>query len=66
MVDAMSEKTVVARFYRLANVREPVRERLAELSRENRRLTGRDIMRVEFGAMRFASVRADHELSRAS
>ena len=45
----MSEKTIVARFYRLASGREPVREWLAELPREDRRLIGRDIMRVEFG-----------------
>ena len=45
----MLEKTVVARFYRLASSREPVREWLAGLPREDRRLIGRDAMRVEFG-----------------
>ncbi len=45
----MPEKVVVAKFYRLAGGREPVREWLAGLSREDRRLIGRDIMRVEFG-----------------
>ena len=43
------EKTVIARFYRLASGREPVREWLSGLSREDRKLIGRDIMRVEFG-----------------
>ena len=45
----MSEKTVVARFYRLASGRELVREWLTELPREDRGLIGRDIMGVEFG-----------------
>ncbi len=45
----MPEKTIVARFYRLASGREPVREGLAGLPREDRRLIGRDIMGVEFG-----------------
>ena len=45
----MPEKTVVARFYRLASGREPVREWLAGLPREDRRLIGRDVMKVEFG-----------------
>ena len=43
------EKIVVARFYRLASGREPVREWLMELPREDRKLIGRDIMKVEFG-----------------
>ena len=43
------EKIVVARFYRFASGREPVREWLMELPREDRRSIGRDIMKVEFG-----------------
>ena len=43
------EKIVVARFYRLASGREPVREWLMGLPREDRRSIGRDIMKVEFG-----------------
>lgn len=43
------EKTLVARFYRLASGREPVREWLLGLPREDRRRVGRDIMKVEFG-----------------
>ena len=46
---AATEKIVVARFYRLASGREPVREWLIGLTREDRRLIGRDIMKVEFG-----------------
>ena len=44
-----SQKTIVARFFRLPNGREPVREWLGKLSREQRRLIGRDLMKVEFG-----------------
>ncbi len=43
------EKIVIARFYRFASGREPVREWLIGLPREDRRSIGRDIMRVEFG-----------------
>ena len=43
------EKILVARFYRLASGREPVREWLMELPREDRGRIGRDIMKVEFG-----------------
>ena len=45
----ISEKVIVARFYRLASGREPVREWLGGLPREDRRLIGRDLMKVEFG-----------------
>ena len=44
-----TEKVIEARFYRLASGREPVREWLGKLTREDRRLIGRDIMKVEFG-----------------
>ena len=44
-----TEKVITARFYRLASGREPVREWLGKLTREDRRLIGRDIMKVEFG-----------------
>jgi phage-related protein len=42
-------KKLVARFYESANGRRPVREWLLSLSREDRRLVGRDIQKVEFG-----------------
>ena len=42
-------KTIVARFFRLPSGREPVREWLGKLSREDRRLIGQDLMKVEFG-----------------
>lgn len=42
-------KSIVARFYRLAGGREPVRDWLAKLSRQDRRSIGRDLMKVEFG-----------------
>ena len=42
------EKVIVARFFRLSSGREPVREWLGKLSREDRRLIGRDLMKVEF------------------
>ena len=44
-----SNKVVVARFFRLASGREPVREWLRELSADDRKLIGRDLMKVEFG-----------------
>ena len=44
-----SEKVLVARFFRLASGREPVRDWLGALPREDRRLIGRDLMKVEFG-----------------
>ncbi len=43
------EKIIVAKFYRLASGREPAREWLGELSSENRKQIGQDIMKVEFG-----------------
>ena len=43
------QKTIVARFFRLPSGREPVREWLGKLSREDRRLIGQDLMKVEFG-----------------
>ena len=42
-------KVVVAQFFRLSSGREPVREWLGELSREDRRSIGQDLMKVEFG-----------------
>ena len=46
---AVPQKSLVARFYRLDSGREPVRDWLAKLSREDRRSIGRDVMTVEFG-----------------
>lgn len=43
------EKAVEARFYQSASGREPAREWLRGLSREDRKLIGGDIMSVEFG-----------------
>ena len=43
------DKVIVARFYRLASGREPVREWLREFSIEDRKSIGRDLMKVEFG-----------------
>ncbi len=45
----MPEKIIVARFYRMASGREPVREWLLGLSAADRKVIGRDMMRVEFG-----------------
>ena len=44
----LSQKDVVARFYRSSSGREPVREWLLGLPREDRKLIGGDIMSVEF------------------
>ena len=46
---ALPDKVVVARFYRLASGRVPVREWLRELSPEDRKSIGRDLMKIEFG-----------------
>ena len=43
------DKVAVARFFRLASGREPVREWLRDLSAEDRKLIGRDLMKIEFG-----------------
>ena len=43
------DKVIVARFFRLASGREPVREWLRKLSAEDRKPIGRDVMKVEFG-----------------
>ena len=43
------DKVVVARFFRLASGREPVREWLRDLLAEDRKLIGRDLMKIEFG-----------------
>lgn len=43
------DKVIVARFYRLASGREPVREWLRELSADDRGSIGRDLMKVEYG-----------------
>jgi phage-related protein len=42
-------KTLHARFFRTANGREPVRDWLLELDREDRKRIGTDIKTVEFG-----------------
>lgn len=42
-------KSIVAQFYREASGREPVRDWLGKLYREDRKLIGRDLMTVEFG-----------------
>jgi phage-related protein len=42
-------KKLVGRFYATASGRRPVREWLLELSRDDRRVIGRDIQKVEFG-----------------
>ena len=42
-------KKIVGRFYAQPSGRRPVREWILELSREDRRIIGRDIQRVEFG-----------------
>ena len=46
---SVPRKSRVARFYRLGSGREPVRDWLGELPREDRKLIGRDLMTVEFG-----------------
>jgi phage-related protein len=42
-------KKIVGRFYATAGGRRPVREWLLELSKEDRRIVGLDIQKVEFG-----------------
>lgn len=42
-------KKITARFYLTATDRNPVREWLLELSKEDRRVIGKDIQKVEFG-----------------
>lgn len=42
-------KKITGRFYELARGRRPVRDWLLELSRDDRRIVGRDIQKVEFG-----------------
>ncbi len=42
-------KKIFARFYRFDNGKEPVRDWLLELDREDRRIVGKDIQKVEFG-----------------
>ena len=44
-----STKKITASFYRLDSNKEPVREWLLELSRDDRRIIGKDIQKVEFG-----------------
>lgn len=43
------KKKIVASFYRSPNGKEPVRQWLLELDREDRRIVGKDIQKVEFG-----------------
>lgn len=42
-------KKIAARFYLKASGRKPVREWLLEFSKEDRRIVGKDIQKVEFG-----------------
>ncbi len=42
-------KKITARFYATASGRRPVREWLLALTRDDRRIVGRDIQKVEFG-----------------
>jgi hypothetical protein len=42
-------KKVVARFYASNSGRRPVREWLLALAKDDRRIIGRDIQKVEFG-----------------
>jgi phage-related protein len=42
-------KKITGRFYASASNRKPVREWLLKLSRDDRRIIGRDIQKVEFG-----------------
>ena len=42
-------KKITGRFYALASGRKPVRDWLLELSKDDRRIIGRDIQKVEFG-----------------
>ena len=42
-------KKITARFYAQASGRRPVKEWLLELRRDDRRIIGRDIQKVEFG-----------------
>lgn len=43
------EQVIIAQFYQLPSGREPVREWLRKLPSEDRKLIGRDLMKVEFG-----------------
>jgi len=49
LMSDLSNKRIVVRFYRSANSREPVREWLQALNRNDRRIIGDDIKTVEFG-----------------
>jgi hypothetical protein len=42
-------KKITGRFYSTASGRRPVREWLLQLSKDDRRIIGRDIQKVEFG-----------------
>ena len=46
---AVSRKKVLADFFVSENGRQPVREWLLNLSRDDRRIIGKDIQKVEFG-----------------
>jgi len=43
------KKKIVAEFYRTLRGNEPLREWLLKLNREDRRIVGKDIQKVEFG-----------------
>jgi hypothetical protein len=42
-------KKITGRFYSTASARRPVREWLLSITKEDRRIVGRDIQKVEFG-----------------
>jgi hypothetical protein len=42
-------KRIEARFFRLESGRDPVREWLLSLDRDDRKIIGKDIKKVEFG-----------------
>lgn len=44
-----TDKKILAVFYKLDSGKEPVREWLIALDREDRRIIGKDIQKVEFG-----------------
>lgn len=44
-----SGKVLVVRFFQLASGREPVRDWIGTFPREDRKLIGRDLMKVEYG-----------------
>lgn len=45
----ISNKKILARFYKTLNGNEPVREWLLEIDEEDRKIIGKDIQKIEFG-----------------